>query len=448
MDSIDAMFSDLLGEIDNLSQSYIPAANTQEGLPVPLSESIGSISFPDLNDSLNKLEDHDLDVLMIQLQSQSTILEMRLNSDQQTSSLTDNQIATSAMTQGSDSAAAFPAPSNAAESSGAVQTSETQTKTEKIKLALKKLNEAKVKKLIVKVMMSDESSKILMVDDRQMVRELLDTLFEKTHCDRSIGWSLCETNPELQTERDIEDHECLVELLSVWTRHSENKLYFLLRPQKYVMFTDPHLFYMWKKNKKYLSEISEEAKELLLKENFKGSTLIVPNLENVLYLKEDGKKVWKPRYFILRASGIYFVPKGKTKISSDLACFVHFENVNIYTANNYKQKYRAPTNFCFILKHPLIQKESHYIKFLCCENEHTLLLWVNSIRIAKYGTILYESYQAAKERAATLDTPQLNDYKDSPTKTKDVEDYELQDDFIPSPPGHTCCFLFFTMMIL
>lgn len=34
-------------------------------------------------------------------------------------------------------------------------------------------------------------------------------------------------------------------------------------------------------------------------------------------------------------------------------------------------------------QHPCIQKESHYIKFLCCDNEHTLLLWVNSIRIAK-----------------------------------------------------------------
>lgn len=49
-------------------------------------------------------------------------------------------------------------------------------------------------------------------------------------------------------------------------------------------------------------------------ENFGGSTLIVPDLEGMLYLKEDGKKVWKSRYFVLRASGIYFVPKGKTRV--------------------------------------------------------------------------------------------------------------------------------------
>lgn len=47
-------------------------------------------------------------------------------------------------------------------------------------------------------MMSDGSAKTLMVDERQTVREVLDTLFEKTHCDCSIDWSLCETNPELQ----------------------------------------------------------------------------------------------------------------------------------------------------------------------------------------------------------------------------------------------------------
>lgn len=36
--------------------------------------------------------------------------------------------------------------------------------------------------------------------------------------------------------------------------------------------------------------------------------------------------------------------------SSDLTCLVRFENINIYTTTNCKQKFRAPTNFCFVLK--------------------------------------------------------------------------------------------------
>lgn len=36
--------------------------------------------------------------------------------------------------------------------------------------------------------------------------------------------------------------------------------------------------------------------------------------------------------------------------SRDLACFVRFEKVNIYTTTKYRQKYRAPTNSWLMLK--------------------------------------------------------------------------------------------------
>uniref|UniRef100_UPI0037E7F146 amyloid beta A4 precursor protein-binding family B member 1-interacting protein-like n=1 Tax=Semicossyphus pulcher TaxID=241346 RepID=UPI0037E7F146 len=428
MDDIDAMFSDLLGEMDNLSQSLL---DTAEEPPVPNRRSTFSIGFTDLNESLNELEEQDLDALVADLRSASTT--SAVPTDQQTSSQTD-QTAASAMTQQSAPAANRPPPSNTAGSSGQLQMSEPQTKADKIKLALENLKDDK---LIVKVLMSDGSSKTLMVDERQTVREVLDKLFEKTHCDCSVAWSLCETNPELQIERGFEDHEYLVEPLSAWTQESENKIYFVSRPQKYVMFKDPQLFYMWKKKTACLTGINEQAKQLLLEEHFGGSTVIVPDLEGTLYLKEDGKKVWKARFFVLRASGLYYVPKGKTKSSSDLACFVHFEKVNVYTTNNYKQKYRAPTNFCFMLKHPCIQKESQYVKFLCCDDEHTLLLWVNSIRIAKYGTVLYQNYQTAMKRAAPTLRSLQSAHTDKPNGRVGDYPHEQAPDFIPPPPGHT-----------
>ncbi|CAI5641930.1 unnamed protein product [Oreochromis niloticus] len=446
MDDIDAMFTHLLGEMDHLSQSLKTEGDSPEADSAAQTEQTFSIGFNDLNESLNELEDNDLDALMADLESKSAAQEP-LTSEPNIGG-TNDQTAPPATTQKHEPATALPPPPGTDVSCGDMQTREPQTKAEKIKLALEKLKEAKMRKLIVKVLMSDGSSKTLMVDERQSVREVLDKLFEKTHCDCSTVWSLCETNPELLIERTFEDHEYLVEPLSTWTRHSENKIHFLPRPQKYVMFTDPQIFYMWKKDKAALSAINQQAKDILVKENFGGSTLIVPDLEGTLYLKEDGKKVWKPRYFVLRASGIYYVPKGKTKSSTDLACFVHFEKINIYMTKNYKQKYRAPTNFCFMLKHPCIQKDSPYIKLLCCDDEKTLVLWVNSIRIAKYGTALYKNYQAAMKRASPTKILQSAAHKEkssghtpqpslsAPKTAKHTEDYEYEPppDFIPPPP--------------
>ncbi|KAL3054725.1 hypothetical protein OYC64_017623 [Pagothenia borchgrevinki] len=96
-------------------------------------------------------------------------------------------------------------------------------------------------------------------------------------------------------------------------------------------------------------------------------------------------------------------------------------------------------------QHPCIQKESDYIKFLCCDDQHTLLLWVNSIRIAKYGTTLYKNYQVAMKRAHPSAShkdsynSQVNT-RQAPPQTTNVEDYphEAPPDFIPpAPPGHT-----------
>ncbi|XP_054643066.1 ras-associated and pleckstrin homology domains-containing protein 1a isoform X2 [Dunckerocampus dactyliophorus] len=270
-----------------------------------------------------------------------------------------------------------------------------KVKADNIRVALEKIKEAQVKKLVIRVHLSDESSKTMMVDERQTVRQVLDSLLEKSHCGYSPDWSLVETIHELQMERVFEDHENLVENLLNWTRDSQNRLMFTERIEKYAPFKNPQNYLLGRKE---TCDMAERNKEALLEECFGGSSVSVPEMEGTLWLKEDGKKSWKKRYFLLRASGVYYVPKGKAKASRDLVCFLQLDHVNVYHGQDYKSKYKAPTDFCMVLKHPQIQKKSQYIKYLCCDDVRTLQQWVNSIRIAKYGKQLYINYQDARRR--------------------------------------------------
>nr|XP_035948192.1 amyloid beta A4 precursor protein-binding family B member 1-interacting protein isoform X2 [Halichoerus grypus] len=396
-EDIDQMFSNLLGEMDLLTQSLGVDTLPPPDPKPPRAEFNYSVGFKDLNESLNALEDQDLDALMADLVADISEAEQRTIQAQKESCQNQHHPASLEVPDFSGAAALGYGASVAAVSVSqyeddlppppadpmldlplpppppeplSQEEEAAQAKADKIKLALEKLKEAKVKKLVVKVHMNDNSTKSLMVDERQLARDVLDNLFEKTHCDCNVDWCLYEIYTELQIERIFEDHENVVEVLSDWTRDTENKVLFLEKEEKYAVFKNPQNFYLDNKGKKEGKETNEKMnaknKESLLEESFCGTSIIVPELEGALYLKEDGKKSWKRRYFLLRASGIYYVPKGKTKTSRDLACFIQFENVNIYYGIQCKMKYKAPTDYCFVLK---------------------------------YGKTLYDNYQRAMARA-------------------------------------------------
>lgn len=120
--------------------------------------------------------------------------------------------------------------------------------------------------------------------------------------------------------------------------------------------------------------------------------------EGPLYAKIDSKKVWKRYHFVLRASGIYYYPKEKTKSPRDLLCHSLFAGHNVYKGFGWKKKHKAPTEYTFALKpekEPLNgSKSQRGIKMLCAEDAESLEKWVTVIRIAKYGNDLLLNHRA------------------------------------------------------
>ncbi|CAL4070327.1 unnamed protein product, partial [Meganyctiphanes norvegica] len=282
-------------------------------------------------------------------------------------------------------------------------------KAEKIKMALEKIKEANVKKLFIKAFTSDGSTKSLLVDEKMTVYHVTRLLADKNHVRMDPKWGVIEHIPDLYMERIYEDDEMLVENLLLWTRDSKNKLIFVERPDKYDLFLRPEHYLLVGSFSQKNEDLDDEARGTLIEEFFSSSGCGVPEVEGPLFLKSEGKKVWKKYYFVLRASGLYYCPKGKSSRSSrDLVCLTTLEVNQVYYGVGWKKKYKAPSDHCFAIKHPHLQaKSSKYIKYLCAEDSKTLTQWVMGIRIAKSGKRLRENYTALVEDLAQEDIDML-----------------------------------------
>ncbi|XP_052797078.1 uncharacterized protein LOC128229271 isoform X2 [Mya arenaria] len=260
--------------------------------------------------------------------------------------------------------------------------------------------------LFVRAFAHDGSSKSIMVDEKMTVLEVVMALADKNHVTLDTNMAVIEHMPELFMERILEDHDSLVENMVMWTRDTKNKVLFEPRPQKYDLFKSPERYLLVSSASERGACLDPRRRENLIQEFFSGAGGRVPEVEGVLYLKADGKKAWKKYFFVLRASGLYYNPKGKvSKCARELVCLVQLDYVDLYTGLHWRKKYHAPTDFTFALKHPQIQKKtSKYIRYFCAENRAALDQWIMGIRIAKYGKQLLTNYQKLQQEIACWDT--------------------------------------------
>jgi hypothetical protein len=88
-------------------------------------------------------------------------------------------------------------------------------------------------------------------------------------------------------ERIFEDHQKLTEAILMWPTISSNRLRFTTRYEKYTFFQTI---------------------------NSHDEFYHTPDIEGNIYLKEKSRKSWKKYFCVLRSSGLYFIPKGKSKV--------------------------------------------------------------------------------------------------------------------------------------
>ncbi|CAH1963829.1 unnamed protein product [Acanthoscelides obtectus] len=286
---------------------------------------------------------------------------------------------------------------------GMQQDEASRLKAEKIRMAMEKIKEANIQKLFLKVFTIDGSAKSLLVDEKMLSSYVTRLLADKNHVQMDPKWGIVEHLPDLYMERFYEDHENLVDNLLLWTRDSKNKIYFVEREDKIKLFLQPEKFLLASTDKKDNSDFDEHSRNMLLEEFFSSTSL--PDVEGPLYLKADSKKGWKKYHFVLRASGLYYFPKDKVKSAKDLVCLATFDNNHMYYGLGWKKKYKAPTDYCFAIKHPRLQepKSTKYIKYLCAEDQATLERWMVGMRIAKFGKQLMDNYRSLMDELAQED---------------------------------------------
>ncbi|XP_047524226.1 amyloid beta A4 precursor protein-binding family B member 1-interacting protein isoform X4 [Pieris napi] len=291
-----------------------------------------------------------------------------------------------------------------------------QQKADKIKMALERMREANVKKLFIKAFSTDGSSKSLLVDEKMTCGYVTRLLADKNHVTMEPKYAIVEQLPDLHMERVYEDHEMLVDNLMLWTRESKNKILFAERPEKNLLFQTPEKFLLSEDDRGWSSDHDDNLRQVIIDDFFGQSSTTpsisghtVPPMEGFLYLKSDVKKGWKKYYFVLRPSGLYYVPKDKVKTLKELVCLTTFDNNEVYVGVNWKKKYKSPTDYCFAIKHPRLQqpKSVKFIKFLCADDQQTLDRWITAMRIAKHGRQLLENYRLLVEELTQEDLDHL-----------------------------------------
>jgi hypothetical protein len=295
-------------------------------------------------------------------------------------------------------------------------------KNEKLRIAMLKLKEASVQKMVLKVHNVDGSTKMIAIHEQMNARDVCILLAERNHKPIGPNWTLVERLADLHLERSLEDHEKVLEGLAHWPRGSSNSVVFKNNPEKYYLLKRPQLLmpssHVYSSvNPTRTAFTEEQKKNIILKELFNNK--ILPKLEGDLHIRDGKKGSWKKHLFVLRASGLYYSRSGKSLASKDIVRVVEWKDVQCFSGSNYKKFYRSPGPHCFsLVPTGSLAKNEKRIVHLCVPNKQDLMAWMTGIRLAKHGVQLKQNYEDTKSEMPWLQLEDDNlDLVAKPEKT-------------------------------
>lgn len=116
---------------------------------------------------------------------------------------------------------------------------EQRLKEEKLRIGIEKMKLAHKKRVAIKVFNPDRSNKTVVVEDGMTTNMVCHLLVVKNHFDESPNWVLVEQLGDVSLERELEDHENVVDVYSSWPREHNNVFLFKQNEKKYDLFEDP-----------------------------------------------------------------------------------------------------------------------------------------------------------------------------------------------------------------
>eukprot|EP00045_Choanoeca_perplexa_P013823 m.158417 g.158417 ORF g.158417 m.158417 type:complete len:585 (+) comp16468_c0_seq4:524-2278(+) len=285
---------------------------------------------------------------------------------------------------------------------------ENMMKEEKIRLAMEKMAAAQLQKFVIKVHLSDGTSKTLAVTTNETAYEVCRKIVVKNRLEDDPNWALMEVCPSLFLERLLEDHMSVGEAYNAWPMMGD--YYFELRviDTKYDLFNKaakyfPSSFKQDLEEARETSERVEKAKRILLQEFF-SSTNRLPDVKGWV-LCRDGHKKWKKRFCVLRASGLYYSNKGESEASKDLIALLKFDDTLFcHGLLDFAKATKAPGPVCLCFR-PNLRKQPidlSVVQAMAFPDVDAMLPWEAGIRLAIFGVRLKEGYDETCRRFTEL----------------------------------------------